>query len=502
MSNRTPTATVDNGHGAAVDTEGSTPRVGEGVGRQRVSLVDRTLSNLSRALRGVGAGTGGRLRGGAIRPDLPAEDRARVGEKMVQCLTGPGGEVSRRARAAELGRLYLSLDPDGKERFLRLLAREFDVDHVGVEAAIARYTSAVKPETRTEAAAALRRTLRPPRLQLLQQFSSLPEGVKFLVNLRADLLPAARRDSGVKAMDEDLRGVLSGMFDIGLLDLRRITWEAPAALLEKLIAYEAVHEIRSWDDLKNRLESDRRCYAFFHPKMPDEPLIFVEVALVEEMAGNVQDLLDENAPTSDGERAKCAVFYSISNAQKGLAGFSFGNFLIKRVVDDLSGRIKGIKTFATLSPIPGFRRWLDPKLEAGEDDLLLATESEALAALDGDETGVATLRRLLDSDWVGDETVEPVLKGPLMRLAAHYLLEEKRKGRARDGVANFHLSNGARMERLNWLGDRSAKGLKESAGMMINYLYKLSDIEANHEAYTGDGRIVCSPQIRALLKGG
>lgn len=390
----------------------------------------------------------------------------------------------------------------GKQRFLRLLAHEFKIDHDAVGDAIAHYTAATSPEARTEAAVALRQTLRPPRVQLLQQFSSLPEGVKFLVNLRADLLPLARGDSELKAMDEDLKGILQGLFDIGLLDLRRITWDAPASLLEKLIAYEAVHEIRSWDDLKNRLESDRRCYAFFHPKMPDEPLIFVEVALVEEMAGNVQKLLDENAPTSDGERARCAIFYSISNAQKGLAGFSFGNFLIKRVVDDLSKSVKGIKTFATLSPIPGFRRWLDPRLEAGEDDLLLETESEALAALDGGKSGAATLRRLLDTDWADDETVANTLKGPLMRLAARYLVEEKRRGRALDSVANFHLSNGARMERLNWLGDRSKKGMQQSAGLMINYLYKLSDIEANHETYTGEGRIVCSPQIRALLKGG
>jgi malonyl-CoA decarboxylase len=262
-----------------------------------------------------------------------------------------------------------------------------------------------------------------------------------------------------------------------------------------------VHEIRGWTDLKNRLDSDRRCYAFFHPRMPDEPLIFVEIALVTGMAGNVNLLLDENSPVEDPEAADTAIFYSISNAQKGLAGISFGDFLIKRVVDDLAGEFKSLKTFATLSPIPGFMAWLQPKLAEG-DALLTEGERKALAeAAPAEGEGGLLARALALPDWHRREPLRNALKGPLMRLCAHYLVQEKRGSRALDPVAHFHLSNGARMERLNWLGDTSEKGLRQSAGLMINYLYRLDHIEANHEAYRGEGRIACSSAIRGLAKG-
>ena len=242
--------------------------------------------------------------------------------------------------------------------------------------AYAEVQAAADPAELAIAKAALRRALEPPRLRLLTQFTSIPDGRKFLVDLRGFLLKVRRDDKLLAALDADLRGLLAAWFDIGFLELHRIDWNSPAVLLEKLVGYEAVHEIRSWRDLKNRLDSDRRCYAFFHPRMPGEPLIFVEVALVKGLAGSVQKLLDEKAPLLDPREADTAIFYSISNCQQGLAGISFGNFLIKRVVEELSGEFRSLKTFATLSPIPGFRAWLDEKLASDQPGLLSDDESD------------------------------------------------------------------------------------------------------------------------------
>ena len=331
--------------------------------------------------------------------------------------------------------------------------------------------------------------------------------MKFLVDLRAELLRFAKKSNNLKGLDGDLKDLLAAWFDIGFLELRQITWDAPASLLEKLIEYEAVHEIRSWDDLKNRLDHDRRCFAFFHPNMPNEPLIFVEVALVQGMSGNVQDLLDEDAPRADPRTADSAIFYSISNAQSGLAGISFGNFLIKRVVDLLQAELPNLKTFATLSPIPGLMRWIDSrKADADFRIGLSASERKALlAALDMDDDGAAGIV-LVDTAlsrewWWQDTALTDALKDPMQRLAARYLSVAKRSnGAALDPVAHFHLANGARMERLNWEGDRSPKGIKQSAGLMINYLYRLADIENNHEAYSDNGQVAMSSTIKALAK--
>jgi malonyl-CoA decarboxylase len=319
--------------------------------------------------------------------------------------------------------------------------------------------------------------------------------------MRAELMSFARGDDVLTALDHDLHSLLANWFDEGFLEIKRITWDSPAALLEKLMYYEAVHEIRGWSDLKNRLEADRRCFAYFHPRMPDEPLIFVEVALTQGMADNVQSLLDETAPVGDPATADTAIFYSISNCQRGLSGISFGAFLIKRVVDRLAAELPHLARYATLSPMPGFCAWLETRLGEEGDDLLTPLERRALEVLPGDpaEHGVAAL--LARPDWYQDEAVAQALKTPLLRLAARYLLNEKTpRGRALDGVAHFHLSNGARLERLNWLGDLSPKGLQQSAGIMINYLYRLADIEENHEAYTGEGRVTASPAITRLLK--
>ncbi|MDP6388698.1 MAG: malonyl-CoA decarboxylase [Alphaproteobacteria bacterium] len=434
--------------------------------------------------------------------DLAGEgDIDRLHEQMQACLDAKGGEVSARVRAAGLGRSYLGLDDTGRERFLKILAEEFDADPVAVERAIAALGEASPHEVRG-AQNVLRQTLEPPRRRLLTQFNGLPEGVKFLVDLRADLVSLREKNPAFRALDDDLREMLGAWFDVGFLDLRRITWNASAALLEKLIAYEAVHEIRSWDDLKNRLDSDRRCFAYFHPRMPDEPLIFVEVALVNGLAGNIAELLDERAPVANPVEADTAIFYSISNAQKGLAGISFGGFLIKRVVDVLIGELKSLKTFATLSPVPSFRRWLLGRVEAGEE-LLSDDERTALAEAAGAADGQDPLAAILnDSTWLGDAERAALVEKPLMRLCAHYLLNETgRGGRALDPVANFHLTNGALVERLCWRANTSEQGFARSAGIMVNYLYDLDKIEGNHEAYSGDGKVIASNSVNRLLKG-
>lgn len=466
-------------------------------------LLDRTLGNLRAAWRDIAASARGAI-GAPPRPALPPEDAERLRLQMRACLEARGGEVSSRARAAELGRTYLGLDDTGRRNFLMILARDFDVDREAVDRAIERYRAAADGPTRAVAERALRAALEPGRLRLLTQFNALPEGVKFLVELRAELLPMAREDSSFAGLEADLKGLLASWFDVGFLDLRRITWDSPASLLEKLIAYEAVHEIRGWQDLKDRLDSDRRCFAFFHPRMPDEPLIFVEVALLDGLADSIQTLLDPNAPVLDPHKADTAIFYSISNAQKGLAGISFGGFLIKRVVDCLATAFPGLRNFATLSPIPGFRRWLDRRLAVPFDEPLLVPSertrlAEWIGAADSDDR---VLTAVLDRpDWHTDEAALRALRAPLMRLCALYLLEARTGGgRVIDPVAHFHLSNGARMERLNWLADTAPKGLAQSAGLMINYRYKLGDIETNHESYTGEGKVTASSSLRALLK--
>lgn len=470
------------------------------------SLLDRTLFRLRDAWRDLADAATSAVGGAQLRPDLPKDDLARVRSQMEACLARTGGEVSARGRAAALGETYLQLNDGGRRRFLGLLATDFDVDHAAVQEAAAALSAAGDADARAEAEARLRQVLEPPRMQLLTQFNALPNGTKFLVDLRAELIQLAREHPELAPVEADLRRLLASWFDVGFLELRTITWNAPAALLEKLIAYEAVHEIRGWDDLKNRLDSDRRCFAFFHPRMPDEPLIFVEVALVPGMSDNIQTLLDETAPLVDHAKADTAIFYSISNAQRGLGGISFGDFLIKRVVEELSHEAPQLKNYATLSPIPGFRDWLEARLGA-EPGLMSASEAASLieaagAERSGDDPAAALRALLAMAVWHPADPATEALRRPLTRLAAVYLAREKRRnGMALDPVAHFHLSNGARIERLNWLGDVSAKGVARSCGMMVNYSYRPDEIEAQHEAYRGDHRIAMAPGIRSLIRG-
>jgi malonyl-CoA decarboxylase len=472
--------------------------------KNKFGFLDRTLKNLRNAWKGIAAAEYNES-AASMQPDLPKIDAERLLEQMHACLETRGGEVSARARAAALGRAYLALNDVGKIRFLQVLAENFGVDHRAVDEAIHALRQTTEPVSRSIAEQNLRKTLEAPRIKLLIQFNALPEGVKFLVDMRADLLGLARDDKTLKGLEHDLKGLLVTWFDVDFLELRRISWDSSSAnILEKLIAYEAVHAIESWDDLKNRLDSDRRCFAYFHPRMPEEPLIFVEVALVAEMSSNVQSLLDESAPLMDPASANTAIFYSISNAQKGLAGISFGNFLIKRVVTSLSNEFKELKTFATLSPLPGFKSWLYKRLEVGDKALLNASDRKALQLVDGKSGGAkGKLKAFLeDATCLESPEASEALQGILTRLAAHYLVQEKRgegELRALDPVAHFHLSNGARIQRLNWKGDSSAKGFEQSVGLMVNYIYKLHHLESNHEAYTSSGKVAISSSLRSLM---
>lgn len=424
-------------------------------------------------LRSLIRGSGER---GALTPRLEEKLRAQLRE----CAQGQGGEVSARARAARLAETYARLDDAGRRRFLKIIALEFGPVPDQVAEAHAAYQAAVGTPGQWNAESALRRAMRSSRIRILTQFNAIPQGVKFLVDLRADLLRFLEQEPELAALDRELESRLSAWFDVGFLELHRLTWHSPAALLEKLIEYEAVHEIRSWTDLKNRLDSDRRLYAFFHPRMPDEPLIFVEVALTDHLAGNVQELLDEHAPVFDHRKADTAIFYSISNTQVGLRGVSFGNFLLKRVIDDLKRDFPRLANFATLSPLPGLAAWV-------------RKHPAALA-----EVGIERSQDELSTGaWAQDKALVRALRDPLQRLAARYLANAKQaNGAPFDPVSRFHLGNGARVERLNYLADSSPKGFRQAFGMMVNYLYELDDLERNLEAFASDRRIAMSAGVR------
>ncbi len=418
-----------------------------------------------------------------VRPKRIAQWR----QQLRECAEARGGEVSARTRAAALAQTYLELDDAGRHAFLRLIAVEFGPDPATVATAHAAYQAAAGSASQWDAESALRRALRSARIRILTQFNAIPQGVKFLVDLRADLLRYLEDDAELAALDRELEARLTAWFDVGFLELQRLTWNTPAAMLEKLIQYEAVHEIRSWTDLKNRLDSDRRLYAFFHPRMPTEPLIFVEVALTDHLANQVQGLLDEAAPVFDARRADTAIFYSISNTQPGLRGVSFGNFLLKRVIDDLKRDFPRLKNFATLSPLPRFSAWVrkQPQVLA---EVGLKLDVAALAA----------------GEWTAKRSEARAVNSALARLAGRYLVRAKSGGegdtRPYDPVARFHLGNGARVERINPLGDASAKGLKQSFGVMVNYLYDLDDLEGNVESFAREGTIAMSAAVRRLAR--
>jgi malonyl-CoA decarboxylase len=427
------------------------------------SVAEQGRQLLPRSLRGPG------------RPDDITQ--------LAQALSSNRGEASGVAIARELLRCYRNLPPEGRLDFLKYLSRTLQPDPAEVTRAAQAYIA--RPETAT--LRALQRAVESPRLEFFRRLNLAPGATAEIVAMRRDLLMTG--DHSLAPLDSDLRHLLAAWFNRGFLVLRRIDWHTPATILDKIIAYEAVHAIQGWDDLRRRLDpDDRSCFAFFHPSLVDEPLIFVEVALMADIPSSIGAVLDEAPKNGAAADATTAVFYSISNCQEGLRGISFGNFLIKQVVEDLLKERPNLRTFVTLSPVPGFADWLDAALAADSARLVSAEERERLAVLS-------------DPSWAASDAVAESLKPTLLRLAATYFLNEKAgDGRPLDPVARFHLGNGARLERINWLGDTSGKGLKEAHGLMVNYRYELRDIERNHEAYANDGAVTASRQVHALLK--
>ena len=414
-------------------------------------------------------------------------------------------EVEGGRRARNIATWYASAPPEQRRDAWLLMSEQFAPNAEKVQAARDHYEAALGTPEEGQAEIRLRKAFVSPRTRLLQRFSAFPEGMQFLVDLRAELLPHLKTEKRLLALDSELENLFSTWFDVAFLELRRISWDSPASLIEKLIKYEAVHAIKGWADVKNRLDSDRRCYGFFHPRLPDEPLIFVEVALVDELAGAITPLLDESAAASDLSKATTAIFYSISNTQTGLRGVSFGDSLIKRVVETLREEFPRLKVFSTLSPIPGFRPWLT-KHAGALLDKLSEKERLTLAVAFGQATTagttVGTTATTAAAFLAAAEKV-PELddKSPVRRLllhcAADYLGRQLDNGRPLDAVARFHLGNGARVERLNWAGDMSTKGLKQSYGLMVNYLYDLKRLD-KYRGLLAQGKIPVSSKVEGL----
>ena len=404
-------------------------------------------------------------------------DRAK---QLAATLLSERSEASGALVARQLHEVLRALDASDRHGFQRYLATEFQPDRAVLRAAAERYLA----DGTAEAAAALARAADPPRQELLRRMNMPPGGTGALIAMRSELTAHLHDEPELKLLDADLKHLFASWFNRGFIELRRIDWQTPAAVLEKLIAYEAVHEIKGWDDLRRRLAPDRRCFAFFHPALPGEPLIFVEVALVEGLATAVPPLLSQDTDQAAArERAACAdtaIFYSISNCQGGLRGVAFGNFLIKQVVEELKAEFPQLKRFSTLSPVPGFRRWLSQRLANGSDP------------------DAALLPQLDSGGWWNDPAQREKLRAPLLRLCARYLTRQP--SIRIDPVARFHLGNGARLERINWLGNNAPRGIQESFGIMVNYLYDRDTINDNQEAFVRGGTIVRSPDVDALLE--
>lgn len=379
-------------------------------------------------------------------------------------------------RAAKLIDWYSTATAAHRRKLCLLMSEKFAPDIERLRSAKEYYEQNIATPEQGMAEIQLRRALYSPRRRLLQSFSAHPTGIRFLIDLRVELLAWLREDVRLAALDAELEGLFSFWFDVAFLELKRISWDSPASLLEKLIKYEAVHDISSWDDLKNRLDADRRCYGFFHPRLPNEPLIFVEVAFTHKfedaMTTAIEPLLDVAAAPTDLEKVSTAIFYSISNTQAGLRGVSFGDSLIKGVVETLKHELPQLKTFTTLSPIPGLARWL-------------TTNDSALA----DSLQNSSIKNLQEKDS---------LRKRLQSAAATYLARSLIENKPVDPVARFHLSNGARIARINWAADLSKKGLAQSHGLMVNYLYDLKSLAKNRDLLA-KGRITASKDVTRWL---
>jgi len=408
---------------------------------------------------------------------------------LCEALLAEPAEFAGTGLARDTLAAYQALDERLRGEFFDVLARAYSPSPEAVGAAADAY--------RNEPSAAsfirLQEAVEPPRQEIFRRLNMAPGGTAALVDMRRLLLKEQRSHPDWRVIDADLRHLLRSWFNRGFLRMERIDWRTPAIVLEKLIQYEAVHAVQGWRDLRRRLEADRRCFAFFHPQLPDEPIIFIEVALTRGMSAHVQPLLEVSSPVADPQGADCAMFYSITNCQEGLRGISFGNLLIKQVAEDLQRELPHLRRFATLSPVPGFRRWL-------------AEGRVRLSMGPGGNERLALLSRLEDPGWHLGE-VPSELELLLTQLCAYYLLHARQddgKGAAgaepADPVARFHLANGAALERLNWMGDASEQGMARSAGLMVNYVYSLADVEKNHERYFRQHAVVASPAIERLAR--
>jgi malonyl-CoA decarboxylase len=405
--------------------------------------------------------------------------------QLCEDLLSGRGEASGVALAREILTRYAELKTGPRIAFFEALASRFGPDRTRLSAAATAWLATPSDGT----ASSLHRAAEPRRLELFRRLNLAPGGTAALVRMREQLIDALDHRDDLEVIDADFLHLLTSWFNRGFLVLRKIDWSTPANLLEKIIRYEAVHAIRDWNDLRARIDSpDRRCYAFFHPALVDEPLIFVEVALTRGIPEAIDPILSPKRQGVELERANTAVFYSISNCQRGLAGVSFGHFLIKQVVEEVSRELPRLATFVTLSPAPNFADWLKRE-RASEASLGLSEEDRAaLVALDR-------------PDWWRDEETAEAVREPLMRAAGWYYLRARTpRGRPLDQVARFHLGNGARLERLNFLADTSERALKQSHGLMVNYLYDLEHIERNHEAYAQQHAVVAASSVSRLVK--
>jgi malonyl-CoA decarboxylase len=411
------------------------------------------------------------------------ERQAKQAVQLCHALLSERGEVSGAALAREAIAAYRALPESALVSFFDLLVGEFSPNPAALSGAYDAY----RLEPTQDNLIRLQQVVEPPRQELFRRLNMAAGGTATLVTMRRHVLAGLHARPEWKGIDADLAHLFGSWFNRGFLTLERIDWHTPAIVLEKLIKYEAVHEITSWRDLRRRLEGDRRCFAFFHPALPNEPLIFIEVALTRGLSDAVQPLLALDSPEIDAGAADTAVFYSITNCQEGLRGISFGNLLIKQVAQRLGSEFPRIKTFATLSPIPGFRAWLAGVAgEEGAD----GTPRQSAAA-----HAMKALEKMDPAATAGGP-----LQKTLAPFCAYYLLYAKHHGEAADPVARFHLGNGARLERLNWLADTSRRALQSSAGMMVNYRYRLDQVEENHEIYVREHRVVASRELGKLAR--
>lgn len=420
-----------------------------------------------------------------IASDTRKSRKPRDMVELAQIVLSERGEASGIALARELLDTFFAADEADRTKFFGELAKRFGPDKSVLAEAIKHYLT--HPDD--DAAAKLHDAAEPLRQELIRRLNRAPHGTSSLVALRENLLAKLPNRGDLKIIDRDFSHLFESWFNRGFLVLERIDWSSPASILEKIIRYEAVHAITGWNDLRRRIDiGDRRCYAFFHPAMVDEPLIFVEIALTRGMPDAIAPILSKERDPISADDADTAVFYSISNCQKGLKGVSFGNFLIKQVVEELARELPHLKTFVTLSPVPGLTGWLKQIVRDEAGSILSAQHRAALL-------------QLIETDWRDNSETLEQARDIMLPLAAYYLLNAKhRSGNPFDPVARFHLGNGARLERINWFGDISQKGLSQSAGIMVNYLYDLPKIESNHEAYANSHKVMAASAVTRLAK--